>query len=151
MSWPTLSEDVWKHILSFVSLEDRLGRCSRVSWTLNHAAAAAATQEQLQGPHRPQRLSGMCQWMIQHGQHLTSLQLSGPRGILWQLPCENLLQLDLHRMIVRLQASSTQPGVLHSCKRLTQLRLSCCSFTDGLHSVAALSALVCLEHLDLIV
>jgi len=97
-----------------------------------------------------QRLPGVCQWMLQHGQHLTSLDLSVPGGTLTQLPCPNLRELDLHDMKVQLSASSTQPGVLHSCTRLTKLVLFFCQFTVGHSSLAALSSLVLLQHLHLI-
>jgi len=74
MSWSTLSEDVWKHILQYVPVSDRLQSCSRVNTTL-YRAAAAATQhirKSYQGDAYVQLLG---QWMQQHGQHLTSLQL----------------------------------------------------------------------------
>jgi len=155
MSWSTLSEDVWKHILVHIPLEQRLGSCSRVSKTLNRAAAAAATQQielcLYAGEAGVQRLPGLCQWMQQHGQHLTSLQLSAygtaVGRILTQLPCPNLHKLHLQNMRVQLSASSTQPGVLHSCTRLTKLSLIRCPSTDGHSSLAALSALVGLQHL----
>jgi len=96
-----------------------------------------------------QRLLGLCQWMQQHGQHLTSLQLGVRYGTLTQLPCPNLCELDLADIKVQLSASSTQPGVLHSCTRLTKLLLYYCPLTDGHSSLAALSALVALQHLEL--
>jgi len=98
-----------------------------------------------------QRLSGLCHWMLQHGQHLTSLRLSGfgaQSGMtLTQLPCPNLRELDLSFIRVQLSASSTQPGVLHSCTRLTKLTSSFCNFADGHSSLAALSALDGLQRL----
>jgi len=53
-------------------------------------------------------------------------------------------------MRVQLSASSTQPGVLFSCTRLTKLLLQYCQFVDGHSSLAALSALVELQHLGFI-
>jgi len=98
-----------------------------------------------------QRLPGLCQWMQQHGQNLSSLQLGvygGQSGrTLTQLPCPNLRELDLRYMQVQLSASSTQPGVLHSCTRLTQLLLHHCPFANGHSSLSALSSLVGLQHL----
>jgi len=100
-----------------------------------------------------QRLRGLRQWMLQHGQHLTSLQLVAPGGALTQLPCPNLRELDLAHITIQMSASSTQPGVLHSCTRLTKLLMSYCQFADGhslcCGSLAALSALVGLQHLSI--
>jgi len=100
-----------------------------------------------------QRLPGLCRWLLQHGQHPTSLRLrvygTQSGGILTQLPCPNLRELDLGHMQVQLSASSTQQGVLHSCTRLTKLLLQYCQFADGHSSLAALSALVRLQHLEL--
>jgi len=90
--------------------------------------------------------------MTLHGQHLTSLQLSAVSAvaevILTQLPCPNLRELDLVFMDVQLAASSTQPGVLHSCTRLTKLEFVECRFINSRNSLAALSALVGLQHLQ---
>jgi len=98
---------------------------------------------------RVQRLLGVCQGMLHHGQHLTSLQLSVLDGTLTQLPCPNLRELDLGLMRVQLSASSTQPGVLHSCTRLTRLMLIACTLSNGHSSLAALSALKGLQKLTL--
>jgi len=150
MSWSTLSEDVWKHILVHVPLKHRLLSCSRVNQTLHRAAAAATQQVKLyQIEAGVQRLPGLCQWMLQHGQHLTSLWLCVPDKALTELPCPNLRELDLRDMQVQLSASSTQPGVLHSCTRLTKLSLFRCPLTDRHSSPSALSALVELQHLEL--
>jgi len=153
MSWSTLSEDVWQHILEHVPLEDRLKSCSRVNHTLYRAAAAATQQIELDLREAGvQRLPGLCQWMQQHGQHLTSLLLSAfgaqSGGTLTQLPCPNLRELDLRKMRVQLSASSIQPGV-HICTRLTKLNLISCCFTPGHIGLAALPALVGLQHLVL--
>jgi len=156
MSWSTLSEDLWKRILEYVPLEDRLRSCSVVNTTL-HRAAAAATRAVTADDvaFSEQALPGLCQWMTHHGQHLTSLQLSGSGDEqLTQLPCPNLRQLDLAYIKVQLDSSSTPPGVLHSCTRLTWLRLDSCYFTNTDEnygsSLAALSALVELQHLALL-
>jgi len=155
MSWATLSEDVWKHILSHLPPEHRLGSCSRVNTTLYRAAAAATQHIQLyQGEASVHRLPGLCQWMLQHGKHLTSLHLSGfggqSGGTLTQLPCPNLRELDLRDMQLQLSGSSTQPGVLRTCTRLTKLIFIGWPLTDGHSSLSALSALVELQHLALI-
>jgi len=151
MSWSTLSEDVWKHILVHIPLEHRLKSCSRVNRTLYRAAAAATQHITLyHGEPVVQGLPGLCHWMVQHGQHVTSLQLSAfgaqCERTLEQLPCPHLRELGLGNMQVQLSASSTQPGVLHSCTRLTKLLLHFCQFTDGHTSLAALSSLVRLQH-----
>jgi len=151
MSWPTLSEDVWKHILVHVPLKQRLGSCNRVNQTLYRAAAAATQQIELYLREAGvQRLLGVCQWMMNHGQHLTSLQLNVPGGTLTQLPCPNLRELDLGNMQVQLSASSTQPWVLHRCTRLTKLCLMSCQFDNGHSSPAALSSLVRLQNLTIV-
>jgi len=93
------------------------------------------------------------QWMLHHGQHLTSLRLgvfgAQSGGTLTQLPCPNLRELGLLDMQVQLSASSTHPGLLYSCTRLTKLLLHNCQFIHGHSSLAALSALVELQHLNL--
>jgi len=96
-----------------------------------------------------QRFMGLQQWMLHHGQHITSVQLSASDGNLTQLPCPNLRNLKLAYMTVQLGASSMQPGVLHSCTRLTKLQLISCRHTDGRNGLVALSALVSLQHLEL--
>jgi len=150
MSWSTLSEDLWKRIMEYVPLTDRLSSCSQVSRTLCRAAAAATCAVESFDVHS---LHALCQWITLHGQHLTSLQLSAVDENLTQLPCPNLLELDLAFIDVQLGGSSTQPGVLHSCTRLTMLRLDRCYFTSTdeyyTNSLAALSALVELQHLGL--
>jgi len=128
MSWSTLSEVFWKHILVHIPLSHRLGSCSKVNKTLYRAAAAATQHIELyHGEAVVQRLPGLCQWMLHHGQHLTSLRLSafGAQSgrTLKQLPCPHLRELGLGSMQVQLCGSSTQPGVLHSCTRLTKLLL----------------------------
>jgi len=150
MSWSTLSEDIWKCILEYVPLTDRLNSCSVVNKTIYRAAAAATCVVESCDVHSP---AGLCQWMTLHGQHLTSLQLQrlGVKGT--QLPCPNLRELDLTFIDVQLGGSSTQPGVLPSCTRLTFLRLNNCYFTstDDQYgsSLAALSVVVNLRHLEL--
>jgi len=152
MSWSTLSEDVWKQILLHVPFAQRLESCSRVNKALCRAAAAAAATQHIELDEREarvQRLQDLCRWMLHHGQHLTSLQLCGP-GTLTQLPCPNLRELALGSMRVQLSASSTQPGVLHSCTRLTELFFIFCQFADGHSSLAALSSLVQLQRLTIL-
>jgi len=145
MSWSTLSEDLWKRIMEYVPLDERLKSCSQVNSTLHKAAAAATCVVTARDVHS---LPALCQWMTLHGRHLTSLQLSFSGGTLTQLPCPNLRELDLGYMQVQLSASSTQLGVLHSCTRLTKLTLVYCRLTDGQSSLAALS-LVGLQHLTI--
>jgi len=147
MSWSTLSEDVWRRILEYVPLAHRLGSCSIVNRILYRAAAAATCAVAACDVTR-QRLPGLCQWMTHHGQHLTSLQFQID-GTLTQLPCPNLRELDLAYMQVQLDASSSQPGVLHSCTRLTKLCFCKCHYIDSRSSLAALTALVGLQHLQL--
>jgi len=147
--------DVWKHILVNIPLKHRLGSCSRVNTTLYRAAAAATQQIKLDLEEPDvQRLPGLSQWMLQHGEHLTSLQLSAFNAesgrTLTQLPCPKLRELDLRCIQVQLSGSSTHPGVLHSCTWLTKLFLVSCRFADGHSSLAVLSSLVGLQHLTII-
>jgi len=137
-----------------VPLSHRLLSCSRVNQTLHRAAAAATQQLQIELQEyrreaRAQCLLNLCHWMHQYGQHLTSLQLDAAGGTLTELPCPNLRELDVDNMRVQLSGSSTQPGVLHSCTRLTKLQLHCNHLVDEHSSLAALSALVQLQHLFL--
>jgi len=143
-----LSEDLWKHILRFLPYPERLGTCRRVNWALNRAAAAATQEVMLSGCSR-QRFEGLRQWLLHNGQHITCVQLSQGFATLRHLPCPNLRNLELADMTVQLGASSTQPGMLHSCTRLTKLQLDGCHNTDGQNGLVALSALVWLQHLDL--
>jgi len=149
MSCSSLPEDLWKKILHFVPYSERLGSCSSVSWTLYRAAAAAATQEVMLSGGSTQRFMGLQQWMLHHGHHITSVQLSASNATLTELPCPNLRSLKLVFTTVQLGASSTQLGVLHRCTRLTKLQVNSCLYTDGQNGLAALSALVCLQHLEL--
>jgi len=127
MSWSLLSEDIWKHILQYVPLSDRLKSCSTVSSMLHRAAAAATREIQLE--KTVQSSSSLWLRVLRHGQHLSSLRLRAPGETLTQLPCPNLLDLDLSGTPLHLGASSTDPGVLHSCSRLTRLRLSNCGYS----------------------
>jgi len=95
-----------------------------------------------------QRIMGLHQWLLHHGQHITSVQLGVGDATLTRMPCSNLRNLELVYMTVQLGASSTHPGVLHSCRWLTRLKLNCVQ-TDGQNGLAALSVLVSLQHLEL--
>jgi len=147
MSWSSLSEDVWSRTLHFLPYSERLGSCSRVSWTLYRAAAAATQEVRLSGCSA-QRSMGLQEWMLHHGHHITSVDLSAGSETLTQLPCPNLRHLKLTFMTMQLGASSTQPGVLHSCMGLTKLHLIACVHA-GQNGLAPLSALVSLQHLEL--
>jgi len=149
MPWSTLSEDVWNLIFVHVPLTHRLGSCSRVNWTLYRAAAATQQITLYKGKAGVQRLPGLDHWMQQHGRHLTRLQLDALDGALTELPCPNLQELYLGDMRVQLSGSSTQPGLLHSCTRLTKLYLVACKFANGHSSLATLSSLVRLQRLTI--
>jgi hypothetical protein len=146
MSWSTLPEELWKHILHFVPTKHRLEKCSRVSRALHQAAIAATQHARLvddgeYGDFNELYLD-LCQWMHHHGQHLTSLHLETnedtPPAQVLQLPCPNLLRAVLYKVPVQLGASSSHPGTLHSCTQLQQLCLDGCLIIDGRSGLAAL-------------
>jgi hypothetical protein len=150
--------------MHFVPIEDRITSCSAVSRALEQAAAAATQQAQLtherhgEWDHFTERIVVFFQWTSHHGQYLTSLRLSDIRlhrktrpdtAQVLQLPCPNLLELELALVAVQLGPTSTHPGVLHTCTQLTKLRLRACPITDWPTGLAALSAAPQLQDLQL--
>ena len=89
-------------------------------------------------------------WLSQHGQHLTSLHMSGCLP-LRQLPCPNLLELKLDgwdEFGVQLgPAADGSPGVIHSCTKLTRLEVSC-NISDAPEGVVLDGNLSSLVHLQ---
>jgi hypothetical protein len=162
-----LPNDVLKTIMQYVPLKDRIGHCSLVSKRL-HAAAVAATDRLVLdsqgcsrvkgGMHgvRPRNRKSAVQWLCNHGQQLTSLQfwswpLLQQQQLLQELPCPNLLELEIVRGRVQLGPTADgYPGVMQDCTKLTRLKLLGYTISDmpedGL--IDSLSSLVHLQHLE---
>ena len=159
--WSSLPDELWRLILTHVPLSERLC-CTRVSQRLCRAAAAATEELKLclcsdlqrsddsedfqhwwPQDGDQQRSEGFQRWLQHNGQHLTSLEVSHLADALTQLPCQNLRQLCVEGSDVQLGPSSSQPGILHSCRGLTKLHVR------PSDSLAALSAVPDLQHLEL--
>ena len=138
-----ISTDVWALILHFVPFTQRLEHCSVVSKGF-HQAVVAATQEVILRPVHV--LDGFMHWLEHPHQHLTSLEMWGPRPLL-QLPCQHLSSLRLYNCTIQLAPTSGEGGILRDCTRLTQLLLSNCSTTEP--DLSVLCSLSHMQHLHL--
>jgi hypothetical protein len=104
-----------------------------VSQKLARAAAAATTSLDL---FRPQ-LDAFLPWSSSYATSLTSLRLEGTLEddtfdpSIQQLPCPNLVELELSKCAVQLCASSQHLGLLHCCTALTRLELRFVNILDG--------------------
>jgi hypothetical protein len=65
--------------------------------------------------------------------------------LLQQLPCPNLLDLQLSACSVQLEAADGFPGVVQGCSKLTRLKLDC--IVDGFPQDGVLDSLSSLVHL----
>lgn len=150
----SLSDEILTMILRHIPIKHRMTSCCLASRRL-HAVAAAATHD-LQVSCRcndipRDRADAVLQWIVQHGQHLTSLgmQLTDLAQPLLQLPCPNLLELELWNGRVQLRAAAGGvPGLIQCCTKLTSLELSgiFADLPDG-GVIDCLSSLVHLQHL----
>lgn len=144
-----LPQDIWRLILQHVPLADRLGSASLVSTTLRAAAAASPALHAVM--RKPARGVAYMQYIQLFGDCLTSLHLSvnlQPQLVLEQLPCQQLLELQLNNVELRL------PSAFDSCTRLTHLDMDSCSSTvpsgtSAADVLACLSVFVKLQHLDI--
>jgi hypothetical protein len=147
----SLPDEVLKLVMQHVPVQDRLHNCALVSRRM-HAAAVAATDCLEIAESRPEMDVVVMNWLSQHGQHLTRLEVcSYPH--LRQLPCPNLLELklfDWYESSVQLgPAADGSPGVIHSCTKLTRLEVSCniSDAPEGAVLDGNLSSLVHLQRL----
>ena len=129
---------------------------SIVSRKMCRAAAAATEHLEVNLRGDQERSKALKRWLDSNGQHVTSLQMARPSGVLEGLPCPQLRQLDLGASTVELySSSSSHPGFFERCSGLTRLLLSnsCVVFggppMSGPDSLAALSAVPALQHLEL--
>lgn len=162
----SLPDEVIKLIMQHVPPKHRLTSCCLVNRRL-HAAAVAATQGLVLGQYffnptdddvrvaSPEGARSVLEWLDLYGHHLTSLKLQEFPQPLRQLPCTNLLHLQIdHGCSVQLRPSADgSPGVLHSvgCSHLTRLDLHWCTVLDataGAAVVDSMSSLVNLQHLN---
>lgn len=141
---PDLPESVWKHVMQYVGLKDRLCSCSRVSKKLHRASLAATDNITWTVPEdKPYLQADVVTWLSASQHQVTSLRLSNARQPLRDLQSPHLQVLQLQ------QCSISQQGLLHSLQHLTQLSLQFCMLSDGLESLAGISALTNLQHLVL--
>lgn len=151
MALCTLPEAMWKQILQYVPLKDRLGSCSLVSTGFLSAATAATDFVKVDLRNEQRKTGGLLAWLENRGQHVTRLEVLSARDIT-QLPCRQLQHLDLLQGGVLLgPRPSKDPGVLQACTGLTRLQLSACNLRDSAadESLAGLSQLVQLQSLVL--
>jgi hypothetical protein len=118
-----LPQELWAQILLHVDYQQRLSACALVCRKLARAAAAATQLLDLYFGDAFERYDAFMGWTSSHGSSLTRLVLSYSPSTIQQLPCSNLLQLELADCSVQLCASSEHSGLLHSCTALTSLSL----------------------------
>jgi hypothetical protein len=164
--------------MQHVPLEDRLTCCCLVNRKLHTAAVAAtdslvlflavnagwqerqykyASWEDVPPEQRTviksfQHADSFLQWLLPYGQHITSLSIMGFPRPLRQLPCHNLLELNLEECSVQLgPAADGSSGVIQGCTKLTCLQLSCNTIDAPAGAVlGSLSNLVHLQHLSVL-
>jgi hypothetical protein len=127
-----LPQELWAQILQHVDYKQRLSACALVCQKLAKAAAAA-TQSLKLDFNSPQCTSAFLSWTNSHGSSLTRLHLSSSpdHTLIHELPCPNLVKLNLYSYSVQLCAGSADLGLLHSCPALTKLVVSYCTLLDG--------------------
>ena len=153
----SLSDEVLKLGMQHVPLKDRLTNCCLVNSRLHVAAVAATEMLELsfgpwQGGISPGHADSIFTWLSHYGQHLTRLSMDHCCKPLLQLPCPNLLELQLggHECTVQLgPAADGNPGVIQSCTKLTRLEVWCDALdTDTTVINDGLMSLVHLQHLN---
>ena len=138
-----------------IPLKERLGTCCLVSNRLRAAAVAATDCLDLESTFRTQqRVESGLEWIMKNGQQLERLKLYNFRKPIQQLPCVNLLELQLcgRECSVRLgPAADGQLGVIQGCTKLTRLELyssiKIIDAPEGAVLDGGLSNLVHLQHL----
>lgn len=82
--------------MQHLPLKERLGTCCLVSNRLHAAAVAATDCLDLESTFRTQhRVESGLEWIMKNGQQLERLKLYNIRKPIQQLPCVNLLELQL--------------------------------------------------------
>jgi hypothetical protein len=148
-----LPQDLWAQILQNIDYKHRLSQCALVCHKLARAAAAAAATQSLDlsFSDSPERANAFLSWTMSHGSSLTRLVLSYSHSTTRQLPCANLLELQLSDCSVQLCASSEHLGLLHSCTALTHLDVRCPALLDCGAAGEVPVAVAQLRHLQLTV
>jgi len=152
MSLSVLPDGPLRLIMTHVPLMERLRNCSFVCKAFHKAAASAgAASLELTSLYDTGR-EGFQEWLSRHGDDVTRLHLLRSEAPT-DLPCKNLLELDLTWCrCIQLQKSDHNPGLLQSCRGLTQLKFRLCTVIEGSSvpkELAALSCLPSLQHLDI--
>jgi hypothetical protein len=150
-SLSSLPDEVLKLVLQHVPVRERLTSCCLVNRRLHAAASAITTLYPSWGVFlgAEERAKGLMKWLPLYGQHLTRLQLHKFPLIIKQLPCPNLLELDLNHCDVQLSPARGKTGVIQCCPKLTQLELGVLNITDSPEGTVldSLSSLVHLQDL----
>lgn len=167
-SCKALPDDIWKLVMQYVPVLERLRVCVPVSKALYRAAVAATDQLEVPlGGFSSEQTERFWQWTDLHGRNIRVLLVPGSSPadsfgtrvltaasmmpVLSRLPCQHLCQLELSRCSVQLGPcpSNNQPGVLQACTAITQLVLDDCNLPGGRTSLAALSGVPALCRLRL--
>ena len=158
----SLPDEVLKLVMRHVPHKNRLRSCCLVCKRLHAAAIAAIDSMQLRfGGFRqppPEDAVHALHWLDKYGQHLTQLVFGDLPHTLQQVPCSNLLHLELRQgcCVQLVPAADGTPGVLQGCSKLTRLDLNLCKLagtpeeSDSQNAeivVEGLSSLVHLQHL----
>jgi hypothetical protein len=110
-----LPQELWNRILQHADYKQRLSACALVCQKLAKAAAAATKELTIQCDS-PQRQAAFLRWVDNNGSSLTRLSLASDPNAdsIRQLPCANLLELEVSRGSAQLCGRSEGLGLLHS-------------------------------------
>lgn len=144
---PELPESVWKHVLQYLALTDRLGSCLVCKMMCRAALAAIDSIAWAVPEHKPYLQASFMGWLSEAQHQVTSLQLANFRQPpLQDLCCPGLQQLLLQQCTVQLAG---QQGMLQGLQQLTHLSLQLCMLAGGFDSLTSIEALPNVQHLVL--
>ena len=148
----SLPDGVLKLVMHHVPVKDRLTSCCLVNSRM-HVAAVAVEQltlgdwRNVSAEVQAEYQDCALMWLQNYSQHLTRLSFNNLPKPLQQLPCPNLLDLQLSSCSVELgPAAGGQPGVVQGSCKLTRLELLDCNITAL--SAGVVDGLASLEHLQ---